>query len=112
MTIWLLACNIPVTMAAVNGSATVTAFLGGRQLPDSVVASTQRSLGADPAYWSNGYVHLQIIPPWITFAFTLITTIVTFVASRKRTTDTYVSTGTPEIASPVDKPGVVEKEHV
>jgi hypothetical protein len=55
MSVWLLACAIPVTFIAVTGSATVTAFLGGSQLPAAVVAAQASSLGVDPAYWSNGF---------------------------------------------------------
>lgn len=55
MSVWLIACIIPVTYIALTGSATVTAFLGGRQLPDAVVAAQALSIGVDPAYWSNGF---------------------------------------------------------
>lgn len=49
-TIWILATAIPVTLFTANRSAKVTAFLGGTQLPDSVVQATMKALGVSGKY--------------------------------------------------------------
>ncbi|KIM33073.1 hypothetical protein M408DRAFT_326733 [Serendipita vermifera MAFF 305830] len=114
MAVWIFACAVPATLTAVNGEAKVTAFSRGAQLPDALVAATERSLGVDPAYWSNDFVRLQTIPPWIALGFAIITTIVTFVASGKRQPNEYHLNreGTPDAVSHVEKTHVVEKEEV
>lgn len=60
MSLWLFACNIPVTKAAAEGSAKTTAFLLGNQLPQSMVDRTEQQLGVNPEYWAQGYgTHLS-----------------------------------------------------
>jgi len=117
MSIWILACEIPVTKFAATGAAKTKAFLGGQQLPDSIVSATQAQLGEDPAYWAQGYVRLQIIPPWFAFAFAAITAVVSFMASRRRAEITssehsVVGSDVDRREDPIDKPTVVEKEKV
>lgn len=55
LSVWLLASNIAATEIAVTGSAKSTAYLGGQQLPDSVVQATEAQLGVNPLYWAQGY---------------------------------------------------------
>ncbi|PVF95237.1 hypothetical protein CPB86DRAFT_688824, partial [Serendipita vermifera] len=50
MTVWILACDIPVIYIAVNNSAKTIAYLGSTQLPHSVVEARERTLGVNPAY--------------------------------------------------------------
>lgn len=84
MSIWLFACLIPVTYYAAHGSATTTAFLNGQQLPASFVQTASASLGIKANYWSMKFVRIQIIPPWFTWASCVITTVVLFLASKRR----------------------------
>jgi len=118
MSIWLLACNIPVTKAAAQGAAKTTAFLNGVQLPQSLVDLTQKQLGVNPSYWAQGYVRLEIIPPWFAFLLAAVTSVVSFIASRRRNTITSAnhSIGESEAkmaeVSPIDKPTHVEHETV
>jgi hypothetical protein len=117
LSIWILACEIPVTIFAATRSAKTTAFLGGQQLPASIVAATQAQLGEDPHYWAQHYVRLQIIPPWFAFLLAAITAVVSFMASRRRGTITsskhsVVGSDANPGESPIDKPTMVEKETV
>ncbi|KAH7345081.1 hypothetical protein B0J17DRAFT_624320 [Rhizoctonia solani] len=79
LTIWLFAST---------GGAAVAAYTGGIKVPDSLVHATEARLGFSRVYWDQLYdvVRILTIAPWITFFFALITTIVSFVASGKRTT--------------------------
>ncbi|KAF8605193.1 hypothetical protein BDV93DRAFT_75884 [Ceratobasidium sp. AG-I] len=86
LTIWLFATLIAVTKIAAHGSADVHAYSGGIQLPDSLVKATESRLGFSRVYWDQLYVRILTIAPWFAFLSALITTIVTFLASRKRTT--------------------------
>ncbi|CAE6536807.1 unnamed protein product [Rhizoctonia solani] len=84
LTVWIFACIVAVTKFAATGSAAVTAYTGGVRVPDSLVHATEARLGFSRVYWDQLYVRILTIPPWITFLFALITTIVSFVASGKR----------------------------
>lgn len=85
LTIWIFACLVAVTKFAANGSAAVAAYTGGVKLPDSLVHATEASLGFSRVYWDQLYVRILTVAPWVTFLFALITTIVSFMASQKRT---------------------------
>jgi len=116
MSIWLLASEIAVTKIAVTSGAKTTAYLDGQQLPEAAVQATQTQLGVNPAYWAQGFVRLQVIPPWVAFGLAAATTVVSFIAwkrtaaidSSKRS---FVgSEGAP--GSVIDKPTMTEREHV
>jgi len=116
LSIWILACEIAVTKIAVTSGAKTTAYLDGQQLPEAAVEATQTQLGVNPAYWAQGYVRLQVIPPWVAFGLAAVTTVVSFIAwkraaaidSSKRS---FVgSEGAP--GSVIDKPTMTEREHV
>ncbi|KAG8783456.1 hypothetical protein FRC16_002359 [Serendipita sp. 398] len=84
MTVWILACAIPVTKTAVNGRVHTRAFTStGLELSQVAVAATERRFGINSAYWSRYSVRLQVIPPWFAFLFALIATVVSFLASKK-----------------------------
>ncbi|CAE6526248.1 unnamed protein product [Rhizoctonia solani] len=87
LTIWIFACLVAVTKFAANGSAAVAAYLGGAKVPDSLVHATETQLGFSRVYWDQLYVRILTVAPWVTFLFALISTIVSFVASRKRTAE-------------------------
>ncbi|KAB5592927.1 hypothetical protein CTheo_3638 [Ceratobasidium theobromae] len=87
LTLWVFACLIPVTKFAAERSAAVAAYTGGVQLPDSLVRSTESRLGFSRVYWDQLYVRLLTIAPWITFAFALVTTIVTFMAASEASSE-------------------------
>ncbi|KAJ7489128.1 hypothetical protein FB451DRAFT_1223809 [Mycena latifolia] len=101
--IWLLATQIPVTVFVATRSARVEAFIDGLKLPDSVVATIERALGAKTKYSSFGYLKLIAIIPWFTFLFTLIAAVVSFMASaharRNATSAPISSTGKVEPAT-------------
>jgi len=84
MSVWLIACLIPVTYYAAHSGAKTTAFNGDQPLPDSFVQTASASLGVKPDYWSMNFVRIQIIPPWFTWASCVITTVVLFLASNRR----------------------------
>ncbi|KAG8805350.1 hypothetical protein FRC17_005555 [Serendipita sp. 399] len=111
MTVWLLACNIPVTKTAVNGRVHTRAFLPtGVELSQAAVATTERSFGINSAYWSRDYIHLQIIPPWFAFLFALVATVVSFLASRRKGTHTPTTTGEETSPSKPLHPAAAHKE--
>ncbi|CAE6458924.1 unnamed protein product [Rhizoctonia solani] len=85
LTIWIFACLVAVTKFAATGGAAVAAYTGGIKVPDSLVHATEARLGFSRVYWDQLYVRILTIAPWITFFFALITTIVSFMASGKRT---------------------------
>ncbi|CAE6407572.1 unnamed protein product [Rhizoctonia solani] len=86
LTIWIFASLVAVTKFAATGSAAVTAYAGGVRVPDGLVHATESSLGFSRVYWDQLYVRILTVAPWVTFLFALITTIVTLLASGKRTT--------------------------
>jgi len=88
LTLWLFATLVAVTKIAAHGSANVHAYSGGVELPDSLVKATEARLGFSRVYWDQLYVRILTIAPWFTFLSALITTIVTFLASSKRTSAT------------------------
>lgn len=52
MSVWLIACLVPVTYYAAQGAAKTTASANGTQLPDAFVQTISASLGVNPEYWS------------------------------------------------------------
>lgn len=104
MSVWLLACLIPVTYYAAQGGAKTTAFVGDMQLPESFVQLASNSLGVKPDYWSMNFVRIQIIPPWFTWASCVITTVVLFLASKRRSGSDSTHAFSDERAS-IEKPG-------
>ncbi|CAE6422201.1 unnamed protein product [Rhizoctonia solani] len=86
LTVWIFASLVAVTKFAATGSAAVSAYTGGVRVPDALVHATESRLGFSRVYWDQLYVRILTIAPWVTFLFALITTIVSFSASRKRTT--------------------------
>ncbi|CAE6457947.1 hypothetical protein ACGC1H_001733 [Rhizoctonia solani] len=85
LTIWIFASLVAVTKFAATGSAAVAAYTGGIRVPDSLVHATEARLGFSRVYWDQLYVRILTVAPWVTFLFALITTIVSLVASGKRT---------------------------
>ncbi|PVF93432.1 hypothetical protein CPB86DRAFT_790107 [Serendipita vermifera] len=117
LTVWILACNIACTYIAVNNEAKTVAYLGSTRLSQALVEARERQLGVNPAYWSNDYVRLQVIPPWATFLFSLLATIVTYLAVGRK--DALKAThgeieSEPEATSPTDaeKPTEAKQETV
>ncbi|KAG9121283.1 hypothetical protein FRC07_002811 [Ceratobasidium sp. 392] len=89
LSVWIFVTLVAVTKFAAHGSALVHAYSGGKELPDSLVRATEKTLGFSRVYWAQLYVRILTVAPWITFLLALIATVVTFMASRER-----VSTGT------------------
>ncbi|KAJ1311530.1 hypothetical protein OPQ81_010014 [Rhizoctonia solani] len=85
LTIWIFACLVAVTKFAATGSAAVDAYTGGIRVPDSLVHATEARLGFSRVYWDQLYVRILTVAPWVTFLFSLISTILSFVASQKST---------------------------
>ncbi|KAG8741035.1 hypothetical protein FRC10_003419 [Ceratobasidium sp. 414] len=88
LSVWIFATVVAVTKFAAHGSASVRAYSGGTQLPDSLVRGTEKALGFSRVYWAQLYVRILTVAPWVTFLFALIATVVTFMASRERSSST------------------------
>ncbi|KAF8708384.1 hypothetical protein RHS03_04150, partial [Rhizoctonia solani] len=101
LTVWIFACLVAVTKFAATGSASVAAYTGSIRVPDALVHATESQLGFSRVYWDQTYgvfhtsslymralmsntVRILTVAPWVTFLFALITTIVSFSASRRR----------------------------
>ncbi|KAG8695373.1 hypothetical protein FRC09_009191 [Ceratobasidium sp. 395] len=84
LSVWIFATLVTVTKFAAHGSANVHAYSGGKELPDSLVRSTEKALGFSRVYWAQLYVRILTVAPWVTLLFALIATAVTFMASRER----------------------------
>ncbi|KAG8755458.1 hypothetical protein FRC12_010879 [Ceratobasidium sp. 428] len=84
LSVWIFATLVAVTKFAAHGSANVHAYSGGKELPDSLVRSTEKALGFSRVYWAQLYVRILTVAPWVTLLFALIATAVTFMASRER----------------------------
>ncbi|GAB1519237.1 hypothetical protein RhiXN_00434 [Rhizoctonia solani] len=84
LTVWIFACLVAVTKFAATGSASVAAYTGSIRVPDALVHATESQLGFSRVYWDQLYVRILTVAPWVTFLFALITTIVSFSASRRR----------------------------
>lgn len=77
---WLFATLVPFTTFFANRSAQVSATIGGVQLPPSIIKQAEQALGSTSVYNRIGYVKLVAILPWITLLFTVIASVVLFVA--------------------------------
>lgn len=97
--LWLFATQIPLTVFVTTRSIKVTAFIDGLPLPNNIVNTIERALGAKTKYSSYDYrasyirplkphtliscstVKLLAILPWFAFLFTLVAAVVAFMAS-------------------------------
>lgn len=77
---WLFATLIPFTTFVANRSAQVSATIGGVQLPPSIIKQAEQTLGTTSVYNRIGYLRLVAILPWITLLFTIVASVVLFVA--------------------------------
>ncbi|KAG6811331.1 hypothetical protein H0H92_007950 [Tricholoma furcatifolium] len=96
--LWLFATQVPFTDFFANRSAKVTATIDGIAVPQSVIQGTEKLLGTTSIYRHIGYLRLVAILPWITLLFTIITSVVLFVAGSRAQRATAV----PADAVPVE----------
>ncbi|KAF8066556.1 hypothetical protein FPV67DRAFT_1495413 [Lyophyllum atratum] len=90
--IWLFACAVPFTYIYNTRSAIVRAFVGGVELPHSVIVAVEKQSGTSSVYKTMGYLRWVAIFPWITLLFTAIAAFVLFKASH------HVLAPEPEVA--------------
>ncbi|KAG9102347.1 hypothetical protein FRC06_002065 [Ceratobasidium sp. 370] len=111
LSVWIFASVVAVTKFAAHGSASVRAYSGGAQLPDSLVRATEKTLGFSRVYWAQLYVRILTVAPWVTLLFALIATAVTFMASRERGTTTTQSDVTWSDRETGEKPDTEMREN-
>ncbi|KAH9940648.1 hypothetical protein B0H21DRAFT_697430 [Amylocystis lapponica] len=79
---WLFATVVPFTDFIANRQATVSATLGGVQLPQSIIQQAQEALGVTNDYHQINYLRVAAALPWIAFLFGVTSAIFEFAASR------------------------------
>ncbi|PFH49465.1 hypothetical protein AMATHDRAFT_147648 [Amanita thiersii Skay4041] len=99
-TAWLFATLVPFTHYYATRSAHVTASIGGTQLPQQAIQSVQHSLGISNQYKDLWFLRLVAILPWFTFLFTLLATLVLFMAAQRDNKDVDLGTDTSPQRSP------------
>ncbi|KDQ08098.1 hypothetical protein BOTBODRAFT_180122 [Botryobasidium botryosum FD-172 SS1] len=82
-TVWIFASLVPVTVIAAHGQAKVAAYVHGISLPDAVIKSTEGKLGFSRNYWTEYFIRLFVIAPWVSLVFGAIATLVSFIAWRR-----------------------------
>ncbi|KAF7303861.1 hypothetical protein MIND_00616000 [Mycena indigotica] len=85
LAVWLFASQIAVSNIIVMRSIKVSASIDGISVPDSVLKTVERALGAKTAYKGYDYLKLLAILPWFTVVFTLAAAVVSFMAFSRRT---------------------------
>jgi hypothetical protein len=103
----LFGAMVPYMVFFVNRQASVKAFIGGVQLPDSIVQGVEATSGTTRVYKKIFYLKLVAILPWFSLLFSLVAAGTLFVASS-RTESTRVPVQTTERSSPL----MTEKEDV
>ncbi|KAF5354186.1 hypothetical protein D9756_006919 [Leucocoprinus leucothites] len=87
---WLFAALVPYTHFFRTRSAGISASLGGRPIPQSIlqplINSIERQTGITPRYRDHGYLRLVAILPWITLLFTIIASVTLYVAASRSKT--------------------------
>ncbi|KAK2459965.1 hypothetical protein APHAL10511_007971 [Amanita phalloides] len=81
--IWLFSALVPFTHFYRTRSAIVSAHIGGVSLPDSTVNKVERALGLTSRYRDIHFLRLAAILPWFAFLFSVITSIMLFVAASR-----------------------------
>jgi len=82
--LWLLATEIPYTVAVASHRAKIDAFLGGVQLPAQTVQGAIAAAGESDKYSKLHPAVLLAIFPWITLVFVSALIVVLFTAARRR----------------------------
>jgi len=80
--IWLLCVTIAITVIFATKSAQVSAFLGGSQLPQTIVDAQARALGVSPVYKDQSYLLHAAVLPWFTSLFTTVAAVSVLAESR------------------------------
>ncbi|RDB16466.1 hypothetical protein Hypma_002818 [Hypsizygus marmoreus] len=82
---WLVACAVPFTYFYNTRHAIVRAFVGGVELPHTVIEALEKKSGSTSVYKELDYLRWLAIISWITILFTIIATAVLFKASSQAT---------------------------
>lgn len=108
-TTWLFATIIPVTHFYRTRSAKIEASINGTPLSQQSIQTVSQALGLSSRYRDLFFLRLLAILPWFTFLFTLIATVVLFMAAGRGAseTSTIPSEGSPRGTE--DATGMSEK---
>jgi len=101
--VWLVGAQIPFTLFFATRSADVRAFIGGVQLPATIVEATEKAMGTTAVYKKMGYLRLSAVFPWLTILFTTIAAVVLLMAASR------VNTSVP-VAMPSSTSEMAEKD--
>ncbi|EKM75465.1 hypothetical protein AGABI1DRAFT_116389 [Agaricus bisporus var. burnettii JB137-S8] len=106
-TAWLFATLVPYTHFFRTRSARIDATLGTFQIPEAIIQRIQQENGLTPVYMQIGYLRLLAILPWIEFFFSLVATMILFMAASRmeshRPLPPPVRSGTPPIMEEKEK---------
>ncbi|KAJ7220723.1 hypothetical protein GGX14DRAFT_431874 [Mycena pura] len=89
---WLFATQIPVSLFVATRSVKVAASIDGINVPNGILKTIERALGAKTAYKDYDYLQLLAILPWFAFLFTAVAAVVGFLASSSHFRSTYKAT--------------------
>ncbi|TFK32358.1 hypothetical protein BDQ12DRAFT_692554 [Crucibulum laeve] len=83
---WLFATLVPFTHFVRTRRAKISAFLGGLAIPDQTVQSVEAQMGTTSVYRHINYLKLVAILMWFTLLFSIIASVVLFMAGSRRST--------------------------
>ncbi|KXN81941.1 hypothetical protein AN958_03382 [Leucoagaricus sp. SymC.cos] len=80
---WLFATLVPYTHFVRTRSAVTRVTIGGVPLSQTVIDNLERQFGITPVYKRIGYLRLVAILPWITLLFTIISSVLLYMAASR-----------------------------
>lgn len=107
-TLWLLPTQIAFTIFFATRRAIVRAFIGGNELPQSVVRHQEQLLGTTSVYKEIYYLRLLAILPWAAFLFASIATVLLLVIPPETKSGEYAASSP---SSEIEKTRMSEHEH-
>ncbi|KAJ8454556.1 hypothetical protein ONZ45_g19258 [Pleurotus djamor] len=80
LAVFLFAVQVPFTLFFATRSASIRAFVGNLELPQSVIQTVQSQLGVSSVYKDIDYLRLTAVFPWLAFGSLLVSIAVTIAA--------------------------------
>ncbi|KZP22390.1 hypothetical protein FIBSPDRAFT_931180 [Athelia psychrophila] len=74
---------VPYTLFVARRAPGVSAFIGVVQIPDAILKDIEKATAWSGDYKDVPYLRILAILPWVTFAFTMVTTAISFIGLRR-----------------------------
>ncbi|KAG8924174.1 hypothetical protein FRC03_012071 [Tulasnella sp. 419] len=100
--IFAFATAVVCTVFVANRGAVITATIGGRAVPQSLIDSLKRQFGFETEYRVRDYLIFLAVAPWIGFLFGSIAAGITLIALSKRHEIERVETRSSELEKQPD----------